>query len=140
MPSKWILGPTALLGIFFGLLGLVMLTAPEAWFGQISAPPGVWAYNTHFIIDIGIAFLGSGICLLAAVVRPAHFVALAAAGGLFVGGHAILHLALFVLNPGHFSLSQITTETALAVIPGLLPGALVAVFLFSNAKKERTHV
>ncbi len=87
-----------ILYVIFGLgsvvNGVYMLAAPEAWFHE--GPPGVpntGPVNPHFVRDVGIAFLVVGIGLLWAMVNlrrawPLHMLAT-----LFLGGHAVLHVA-----------------------------------------------
>jgi len=78
-----------LLGIYNGGNGLSMLVAPHRWFLGVAADTG--PFNSHFVMDVGIAFLAAGLAFLAlAWDRRAGLLALGASG--FLVGHAVLHL------------------------------------------------
>lgn len=81
-----------LLGIFHAANGLTMLAAPDYWYASV---PGVVAHgpmNHHFIADIGMAFLASGIGLLMALRTGPAAATFALAGATFPALHALIHL------------------------------------------------
>lgn len=72
--------------------GAFMLLNPMGWYYAIPTIPATGPANTHFIADIGIAYIGCGIILLYAVrnIRMRWLAALA--GGLWLMAHGGLHL------------------------------------------------
>ena len=106
----------ALLGVYHGGNGLYMLLAPDHWFrtgGIASTGP----YNSHFVQDVGVAFLSGGLAFLVlAWDQRAGLLALGASG--FLLGHAILHL--IGLGHGHGS----PVEAAMIAIPALIGAAI----------------
>lgn len=69
--------------------GLVMLLAPEPWFGRIAASTG--AFNAHLVRDVGGAYAATGIAALWAARSPQWRAPLAAIAALFHGMHAAIH-------------------------------------------------
>lgn len=81
-----------LLGIFHTANGLFMLAAPDYWYNSV---PGVTAsgpMNHHFIADIGMAFLASGVGLLMATRISPTAATFALAGATFPALHALIHV------------------------------------------------
>ncbi len=72
--------------------GAFMLFDPMGWYYAVPTVRATGPANTHFIADIGIAYLGCGIILLYAVrnIRMRWLAALA--GGLWLMAHGGLHL------------------------------------------------
>lgn len=76
--------------LFYVINGVVMIVAPGWWYG---ATPGVrdsGPFNPHFIIDVGIAFAGSG-ALIGCGTNGAGWRVLLA-GAVFPVGHALFHI------------------------------------------------
>src|SRR5690242_19842110 len=81
-----------LLGIFHAANGVSMLVAPDFWYNSV---PGVTAsgpINHHFIADIGLAFIASGIGLLMALRSGAIAATFALAGATWPALHALVHV------------------------------------------------
>jgi hypothetical protein len=106
------------------LNGLLMLSAPQFWYGAVPGVTETGPFNSHFVRDIGLGFLSAGCALglaswYTAIARP-----LVAVASVFLLGHALLHIAEMVLHgtaPGHAA-----RDLALIVVPALLP---LAVFM-----------
>ena len=104
--------------------GVLMLAAPQLWYGVIPGVTETGPFNSHFIRDIGLGFLSAGCALgmaswYAAIARP-----LVAVASVFLLGHALLHLAEMGLHgtgPAHA-----VRDIALIVVPALMP---LAVFM-----------
>jgi hypothetical protein len=111
------------LAAWHGANGLFMLLAPQRWYSRVPGVPDTGAFNPHFVADIGIAFLGCALALLAAAVtRGAMRAGLLLAPALFLGGHALLHL----LEPGGHGPAAWVRDAIAILIPGLLPGVIAS--------------
>ncbi len=85
--------------------GLFMLLAPMDWYYAVPTVPATGPANTHFIADIGIAFLCSGIMLIYAVWNLKLRWMAALAGSLFLLFHGVLHIyevIVGICSPGRF--------------------------------------
>jgi hypothetical protein len=92
MNTKSVRTVLILLGIFHAANGISMLVAPDFCYNTV---PGVTAsgpMNHHFIADIGMAFLASGVGLLMAIRTGTVAAAFALAGATFPALHALIHL------------------------------------------------
>jgi hypothetical protein len=79
-----------ILGLFHLGNGLWMIAAPDSWYAAVPGVAQTGAMNHHFIVDIGLAFAGSGaFMILGARERMA---ALALAGATFPALHALFHV------------------------------------------------
>ena len=83
-----------LLALFYTASGLLLYFTPEDTFAGLPAYYG--DFNLHFVKDAGLAFLSSGVLLLAAVRTPAHRLRYSLCGALFVVLHALFHLQMLV--------------------------------------------
>ncbi len=106
-----------LLAVFHGLNGIAMLAAPDAWYLAVPGVTGTGPANTHFIRDIGLAFLAAAAALL--LWRRQPLAAILAPAALFLGGHAGLHLVEMVAH--RVSAAEAVRDFATIVIPGFLP-------------------
>jgi len=101
------------LRIFYGLMavvsilnGLMMLFRAEYWFHEMI--PGVTntgPFNSHFVMDVGIAFLTCGIGLAWAAFNIARAREVHWGVTLFISGHAIFHVVEILrgaLPPAHW--------------------------------------
>ncbi|HEV2568721.1 hypothetical protein [Sphingomonas sp.] len=82
----------ALLGAAMAANGLAMLGDPQAWYARVPGVTATGAYNQHFIRDIGLAYLLTGLGFIAGAVRPAQRTWLWFASSLWLAGHALFHL------------------------------------------------
>ena len=114
-----------LLGIFHAANGLTMLAAPDYWYASV---PGVTAHgpmNHHFVADIGMAFLASGIGLLMAIRTGSAAATFALAGAAFPALHALIHLWEWISDGIPSNLQQIASD-ALAVMAASFVGFWLA--------------
>ena len=85
--------------ILFGLAtifaignGGFMLIEPFEWYDFVGTVKATGPANGHFIRDIGIAYVVSGLALAYAAAKPATRTAIAAIGGSWLLFHGILHI------------------------------------------------
>ena len=80
-----------ILGIGLAANGLIMLVVPSTWYAIVPGVAETGPFNSHFIRDIGVAYLVCGAALAwFALERIAQPAALAAAA--FLALHALVHL------------------------------------------------
>lgn len=72
--------------------GAFMLVKPLDWYVFIPTVITTGPPNAHFIRDIGLAYLGSGLILLYATAHPARRWRAAVVGGLWLALHGLLHI------------------------------------------------
>lgn len=99
------------------LNGVMMLFAGPYWYTSVPGASETGPYNSHFVQDIGAAFLVAGLALAVRAWRPLYWPA-AVAGAAFLAAHALLHLVLMVA--GHdrraaFDLFAVVLPSALAL-------------------------
>ena len=88
--------------LLYGLSGLFMLTGvyllflPMHFYENVPGVAGMGAFNLHFIMDAGLAFLASGALVFWGTRRKNA--ALIMAGALWPSLHAILHLQMWVMR------------------------------------------
>lgn len=107
-----------LLGIYQAANGIVMLAAPDFWYVTVPGVTDTGPINMHFIRDIGLAFLAAGTALLMTA-RLGISTALILPASVFLGGHALLHVAEMLVHGT--SATAALRDIVLIVIPGLLP-------------------
>lgn len=105
--------------------GIWMLLDPGHWYEHLPAGvPDTGPLNSHFVRDIGCAFLATGIGLLWAVRAPRFRTPLVGVVALFYVAHAILHVhdtARGILGTDHWLLD----------LPGVyLPAVLLVIAAF----------
>ncbi len=81
------------LALAWGLTGLFILAQPEAFYGLVPGLSAMGPFNSHFVRDVGLAFLASG-ALLGWGAR-ANMTAIALAGVLWPLLHAIFHVQVW---------------------------------------------
>ena len=72
--------------------GLFMLVKPLDWYVFVPTVVTTGPPNAHFIRDIGLAYLGSGMILLYAAADPARRWRAMIVGGLWLTLHGLLHI------------------------------------------------
>jgi len=105
--------------------GVWMLLDPGQWYEHLPAGvPDTGPLNSHFVRDIGCAFLTTGIGLLWALRAPGFRTPLVGVAALFYVAHAILHVhdtARGIMGSHHWLLD----------LPGVyLPAVLLGVAAF----------
>lgn len=72
--------------------GVFMLAKPLDWYVFVPTVVTTGPPNAHFIRDIGLAYLGSGLILLYATANPVRHWRAAVVGGLWLTFHGLLHI------------------------------------------------
>lgn len=80
------------LGLFHAANGLVMLAMPSLWAATVVHEASPSHLEFHFIADIGMAFLASGVALGWSARRGPSFAPWAIAGATWPALHALIHL------------------------------------------------
>lgn len=88
-----------MLAVFYVANGAPMLAAPEWWYGATPGVAGTGPFNSHFVIDAGIAFTVSGLMLAWGAAGAGWRLTLAGAG--FPAGHALFHIAGLLSGDSH---------------------------------------
>ena len=106
-------------GLLLGLSGLFMLVAPALWYATVPGVVMTGLFNWHFVLDIALAYLVSGIGLMIAGTRRNQSLAIQAAS--WPVAHAGFHLWLWVAH-GLPSGAALPTEAVGVLALGLLAG------------------
>jgi hypothetical protein len=107
--------------------GLAMLIAPQLWYQLTPGVVETGAFNSHFIRDIGLAFIGASTQALLFLARYRKAFAIMAAPIIFIAGHGLFHLIEFVHHQP--PLNEIISDMILVIIPsGLFCLLLIAQF------------
>src|SRR5262249_33426782 len=123
----------AVLGAFNALNGVVMLADGRAWYESVPGVQFTGAYNSHFVADIGAAFLAAGLGLAARAWRTRYWPA-AIAGAGFLALHAALHVAMLVgMMLGLCGDEAWAADIGLVIIPA------AAALIVSFPGKGETH-
>jgi len=72
--------------------GAFMIIAPRAWYYAIPTVPPTGPANLHFIVDIGLAYLTSGIFLLYGLGFPEGRWMALVAGAMWLAAHGVFHI------------------------------------------------
>lgn len=112
----------ALLSIMLAGNGLLMLIAPASWYHTIPAVSLTGPLNTHFIRDIGCAYLSAAAALLWGLLRPAEALATTLLAAVFLMSHAGVHL--YELASGLCGWTVWWQAFPGVTLPGLLASAL----------------
>ena len=120
----------ALLGLLAaGSVGnaLWMLAAPLHWYGNLPAyVPDFGPYNSHFVQDIGSAYLAAGVAMGWAALRPALRFPLTVVAAVFYGLHAVGHVV-------DTASGRVGAHHWLADVPGVyLPAVLLMLLAFTS--------
>jgi hypothetical protein len=114
-----------LLGLFHAANGLVMLIAPASWALSVVHDPAPSLLEFHFIADIGMAFLASGVALLWSARRGQAFALWAIAGAAWPALHALIHVREWVMM-GLPATTADTLNEGIGVILAGLAGVVLA--------------
>jgi hypothetical protein len=82
----------AVIGLLNIANGLYMLFAPAAWYASVPGVVSTGPMNSHFIVDIGLAFIASGIGQIFGVQSGVAAGMLALAGSVWPALHALFHV------------------------------------------------
>ncbi len=111
--------------------GAFMLAKPLDWYVFVPTVVTTGPPNAHFIRDIGLAYLGSGLILLYATASPIRHWRAAVVGGLWLAFHGALHIyevAAGICGPATFW----------ADAPGVIgqPALVIAALAILRARKR----
>jgi hypothetical protein len=123
----------AILALTMGGNGLAMLVAGRWWYGAVPGVTQTGPFNSHFVKDIGAAYLVVGAAFAWFAARPsptARGAALAAA--VFLGLHAGVHVADAAGDPG--GLADLVRD-----FPGVFLPALLAAWIAIAYLEETRH-
>jgi hypothetical protein len=104
-----------ILAVFYMVNGLAMIAAPAWWYGATPGVPETGPYNSHFVVDVGIAFAVSGAMIAWGAYGAGWRLVLA--GSAFPAGHAIFHILGFVGGHRH---GPLAVEIFGVVVPAVL--------------------
>lgn len=105
--------------------GLAMLIAGQTWFERLPGVAATGPYNGHLVADVGVAFLAAAVSVLIGS-SPAARLAVVP-GGVFLVGHAGIHLAGLVRHGWPADRAALAVELLGVYLPGALSGvALIA--------------
>lgn len=114
-----------LLGVLHVVSGVFMLVAPGVWYVVVPGVVMTGPFNAHFIYDIGMAFVASGIGL-AYGARPGRTAAIVAcAGAVWPVLHALIHIKGWAAN-GLPSDANVAISEAVGVVAMAALGAGLA--------------
>lgn len=111
--------------------GAFMLVKPLDWYVFVPTVVTTGPPNAHFIRDIGLAYIGSGLILLYAAADPVRRWRAAIVGGLWLTFHGLLHIyevAAGICGPATFW----------ADAPGVIgqPALVIAALVILRARKR----
>ena len=121
------------LGLWYAGIAVPMLLDPGGWYASTPGVPSTGPMNSHFIRDIGAAFLMTGIAFAIATGRSASWAAVTI-GAIFPTIHGGIHA--FGLLIGH-SHDSATTDFFGVVMPGALSFLLALQAITRELKKEK---
>ncbi len=120
------------LALAWVLTGLFILLSPEAFYGLVPGLSAMGPFNSHFIRDVGLAFLASGALLGWGTHKLAGSIALA--GLLWPMLHAAFHLQVWSHRGFPFDFIFAFDLTAVIAPPAL---ALVAILYLDGAQDRK---
>jgi hypothetical protein len=113
------------LGAVQAINALIMLAAPASWYAAVPGVAMTGPFNSHFVIDIGFAFLASGAGLMLGARKGRDAAVLASAGAVWPALHGLFHVYGWVEHGFPADLSTAAAEVFGVVIPGAL-GVILA--------------
>ena len=120
------------IGTLYVATGLWMLASPDGWYAAVPGVPMTGPNNHHFVSDIGLAYIASGIGMVFAFRNGAIAAALALAGATWPLLHAGLHVWGWIAH-GFPSRADVAISEVVGVV---LLGVLGFAVALSNARKE----
>lgn len=112
MVKRWIAG---VLGSLSALNGAAMLVASRRWYETTPGVASTGPFNSHFVDDVGAAYVIAGFALLGRALRPQYWPA-AVAGAAFFAAHALIHVGGIAMGRSHHA----GFELALVIVPAAL--------------------
>ncbi len=121
----------AFVAIFCLANGVFMVAAPLAWYNALPTVPATGPANAHFIVDIGLTYITSGIILFYGLRFPEGRWMAFVAGALWLTAHAVFHIV--EVAAGISTLSRFLQD----LLPVLGPPLLVFTALGILIKRQR---
>jgi hypothetical protein len=104
-----------LLAVFYLANGAVVLAAPDWWYASTPGVADTGPYNSHFVLDVGIAFAVSGALIAWGAGGGGWRLILSGAG--FPVGHAVFHIVGLLGGHAH---GPAWVEVAGVILPAVL--------------------
>lgn len=123
MLNAFIILSALLLGVAALINGSFMLFAPESWYWQISGVAERGPFNQHFLRDIGLIYLFTGIAFIYGAFKPKHRPSLWAVPTAWLLAHALIHL--WEAMVGICDSASIWHDFSGVTLPALLAAILV---------------
>ena len=114
----------ALLGLGGIVNGVMMLAEPMNWYFAVPGVTGTGPFNQHFIRDIGLIYLLTGVALLVGLVRPMARTWLWGAAAAWLSGHALFHF--WEVATGICSPNALARDFAGVTLPAIITLLLTA--------------
>jgi hypothetical protein len=106
------------LGLLLGANALWMLAAPLHWYAQIPGAAEIGPANSHFIRDIGCAYLMAALALFWFAAAPRRAWPALLAGGTFLFLHALIHVWDTLAGREHSH--RLLTEIPTVILPAFI--------------------
>jgi len=103
--------------------GLFMLIAPDQWFASVPGVP--IPFNPHFVMDIGMAYIASGVGLALGARAGLMSAAFACAGAAWPVLHALIHIDGWFMH-GFPHDTQVAISETVGVVGLAALGAITA--------------
>ena len=113
------------LGALHVVNGLAMLIAPGVWYVMVPGVVMTGPFNAHFIYDIGMAFIASGVFLAVGARAGKTAAVYACAGATWPVLHALIHIKGWMSN-GLPAASNVAISEAVGVVGFAALGAVLA--------------
>jgi hypothetical protein len=106
------------LGLFHAINGLAMLALPEQWAMAVVHDPSPTRLEFHFMADIGMAFLASGVALVWSARRGRSYAPWAIAGAAWPALHALVHVREWTMMGLPATTADIVSEGVGVILVG----------------------
>lgn len=117
---------SAVLAILHGINAGAMIFAGHAWYEATPGVPGTGPYNSHFVVDIGLAFLVATVGFGVWAWRPSAGAAVAWMAAAWPAFHAAFHVI-------HWTHGMPQGAALIAEIAGVIGVALLGVLVARRA-------
>lgn len=124
----------AILGLAHAANGLLMLAAPAHWYALVPGVAMTGPFNPHFVRDIGLAFLASGVGLMFGAGKGREAALLAAAGAAWPALHGLFHIYGWIAQGFPSDPKVAATEAFGVVLVGALGAFLAGIRLKGEGK------
>jgi hypothetical protein len=108
------------LGAFHVANAFVMLAVPASWYAAVPGVAMNGPFNSHFVRDIGFAFLVSGAGLMLGARKGRDAAVLAVAGAMWPALHGLFHLYGWIAEGFRAEPAVAAAEVSGVVLPGAL--------------------